>query len=140
MSGDIEHVFKILLVGDQGVGKSNLLLRFADDLFTDSYIATIGVDFKFRTVEIDGKMIKLQIWDTAGQERFRTITYSYYRGAHGIVIVYDCTDQLTFHKVSTWISDADKYVNENVAKLMLGNKCDLVQRKQICQSAKCPLF
>lgn len=79
------------------MGKSCLLLRFADDTYTESYISTIGVDFKIRTVELDGKTIKLQIWDTAGQERFRTITSSYYRGAHGIIIVYDCTDQVRFH-------------------------------------------
>ncbi|KAA6375523.1 MAG: putative GTP-binding protein YPTC1 [Streblomastix strix] len=131
MSGDFEHLFKILLIGDSGVGKSCLLLRFADDLFTESYIATIGVDFKFRTVEVDGKIIKLQIWDTAGQDRFRTITSSYYRGAHGIVVVYDCTDLLSFRNVSTWLADADKYVNENVVKLLLGNKCDLASKRKI---------
>ncbi|ETW31864.1 Ras-like GTP-binding protein YPT1 [Plasmodium falciparum FCH/4] len=77
-------LFKILLIGDSGVGKSCLLLRFADDTYTDSYISTIGVDFKIKTIEIEDKIIKLQIWDTAGQERFRTITSSYYRGAQGI--------------------------------------------------------
>uniref|UniRef100_A0A672I3L0 small monomeric GTPase n=1 Tax=Salarias fasciatus TaxID=181472 RepID=A0A672I3L0_SALFA len=83
---DRDYLFKLLLIGDSGVGKSCLLLRFADDTYTESYISTIGVDFKIRTIELDGKTIKLQIWDTAGQERFRTITSSYYRGAHAFAV------------------------------------------------------
>uniref|UniRef100_A0A3B4XGM9 RAB1A, member RAS oncogene family a n=1 Tax=Seriola lalandi dorsalis TaxID=1841481 RepID=A0A3B4XGM9_SERLL len=95
-----DYLFKLLLIGDSGVGKSCLLLRFADDTYTESYISTIGVDFKIRTIELDGKTIKLQIWDTAGQERFRTITSSYYRGAHGIIVVYDVTDQVSTHNLN----------------------------------------
>ena len=106
------------------MGKSCLLLRFADDTYTESYISTIGVDFKIRTVELDGKTIKLQIvssmplltfltthslqWDTAGQERFRTITSSYYRGAHGIIVVYDITDQDSFNNVKQWLQEIDR--------------------------------
>ncbi|KAK1071653.1 ras GTPase, partial [Friedmanniomyces endolithicus] len=92
-----DYLFKLLLIGDSGVGKSCLLLRFADDTYTESYISTIGVDFKIRTIELDGKTVKLQIWDTAGQERFRTITSSYYRGAHCICVVYDVTDMDSFN-------------------------------------------
>ncbi|PVV00583.1 hypothetical protein BB560_005032 [Smittium megazygosporum] len=92
-----DELIKLLLIGDSGVGKSCLLLRFSDDSFTPSFITTIGIDFKIRTIELDGKRIKLQIWDTAGQERFRTITTAYYRGAMGILLVYDVTDEKSFY-------------------------------------------
>ncbi|KAK2946995.1 putative GTP-binding protein YPTC1 [Blattamonas nauphoetae] len=139
MSQDFEYLFKILLIGDSGVGKSCLLLRFADDCYTDTYIATIGVDFKFRTVEVDNKIIKLQIWDTAGQDRFKTITASYYRGAHGIVVVYDTTDLTSFRNVSTWLGEVDKHVTDTVTKLLVGNKCDLTSRRQV-QEAEAQKF
>ncbi|CAN6804664.1 unnamed protein product [Brassica oleracea] len=126
-----DYLFKLLLIGDSGVGKSCLLLRFADDSYLDSYISTIGVDFKIRTVEQDGKTIKLQIWDTAGQERFRTITSSYYRGAHGIIVTYDVTDQESFNNVKQWLNEIDRYASENVNKLLVGNKCDLTSQKVV---------
>eukprot|EP01108_Squamamoeba_japonica_P005606 TRINITY_DN44_c0_g2_i1.p1 TRINITY_DN44_c0_g2~~TRINITY_DN44_c0_g2_i1.p1 ORF type:complete len:205 (-),score=70.18 TRINITY_DN44_c0_g2_i1:286-900(-) len=126
-----DHFFKILLIGDSGVGKSCLLLRFADDSWTDTHISTIGVDFKIKTLQIDGKTIKLQIWDTAGQERFRTITSSYYRGAQGIILVYDCTDPESFHNVKQWMGEIDRYACENVNKLLVGNKCDLRDEKRV---------
>ncbi|KAK6470662.1 ras-related protein ORAB-1-like [Huso huso] len=126
-----DYLFKLLLIGDSGVGKSCLLLRFADDTYTDSYISTIGVDFKIRTIELEGKTVKLQIWDTAGQERFRTITSSYYRGAHGIIIVYDVTDQESFDNVKHWLEEIGRYASENVSRLLVGNKCDLTSRKVV---------
>ncbi|KAH8346717.1 hypothetical protein KR084_008528 [Drosophila pseudotakahashii] len=147
-----DYLFKLLLIGDSGVGKSCLLLRFADDTYTESYISTIGVDFvsdkescenslclthrififqKIRTIELDGKTIKLQIWDTAGQERFRTITSSYYRGAHGIIVVYDCTDQESFNNVKQWLEEIERYACENVNKLLVGNKSDLTTKKVV---------
>lgn len=128
---DYDMLFKLLLIGDSGVGKSCLLLRFADDTYTESYISTIGVDFKIRTIELDGKTVKLQIWDTAGQERFRTITSSYYRGAHGIIIVYDITDRESFENVKQWLSEIDRYACENVNKLLVGNKSDMDSKRQV---------
>ncbi|KAL5056210.1 hypothetical protein RYX36_036892 [Vicia faba] len=131
MNPKYDYLFKLLLIGDSGVGKSCLLLKFADDSYLDSYISTIGVDFKIRTIEQDEKTIKLQIWDTAGQERFRTITSSYYRGAHGIIVVYDVTDQESFNNVKQWLNEIDRYASENVNKLLVGNKSDLTDNKVV---------
>ncbi len=122
---------QLLLIGDSGVGKSSLLTRFADETYSDSYISTIGVDFKIRTVDIDNRVCKLQIWDTAGQERFRTITNSYYRGAHGIIVVYDCTSADSFAHVDTWLSEIEKCAVPGVKVLIVGNKCDLALRRQV---------
>jgi Ras-related protein Rab-1A len=134
---DYDYLFKLLLIGDSGVGKSSLLLRFADDSYLETYISTIGVDFKIRTVELDGKTVKLQIWDTAGQERFRTITSSYYRGAHGIIVVYDVTDQESFSNVKQWLNEIDQYASEDVNKLIVGNKSDRDNEKVVdAQTAK----
>jgi len=133
MKKDYDYLFKLVLIGDSGVGKSCLLLRFADDNFTDSYISTIGVDFRFRTITIDKKTVKLQIWDTAGQERFRTITSAYYRGADGIIMVYDVTSAESFDHVEEWLSEVDRYANENTAKLLIGNKADLIDEKQVSE-------
>eukprot|EP01071_Lankesteria_metandrocarpae_P001252 Lankesteria_metandrocarpae@DN1417_c0_g1_i1.p1 len=131
MTPEYDYLFKLLLIGDSGVGKSCLLLRFAEDTYTNSYISTIGVDFKIRTIDLDSKTVKLQIWDTAGQERFRTITSSYYRGAHGIIIVYDVTDRESYYNVKNWMQEIDKYAMENVNKLLVGNKCDLGAKKVV---------
>jgi len=121
---DYDHLFKLVLIGDSGVGKSCLLLRFADDQFTESYITTIGVDFRFKTISVSGKTVKLQIWDTAGQERFRTITSAYYRGADGIVIVYDCCDRDSFNNVQSWVEEVNKYANANTSMVLVANKSD----------------
>jgi len=132
MNPEYDYVFKLLLMGDGGVGKSCLLLRFADDTYTESYISTIGVDFKIRTIELDGKTIKLQILDTPGQERFRTITSPpYYRDAHGIIVVYDVTDLESFSNVKHWLHEIDRYYCDNVNKLLVGNKCDLTAKKVV---------
>ncbi|KAJ5145618.1 GTP-binding protein y.t1.c1 [Penicillium bovifimosum] len=115
MNPEYDYLFKLLLIGDSGVGKSCLLLRFADDTYTESYISTIGVDF----------------WDTAGQERFRTITSSYYRGAHGICVVYDVTDMDSFNNVKQWLQEIDRYATEGVNKLLVGNKSDMEDKKVV---------
>jgi len=130
-ASEYDFLFKILLIGDSGVGKSALLARFADNTFSETSISTIGVDFKIRTVEIDGKIIKLRIWDTSNQERFRTITSSYYRGAHGILVVFDLTDESSFHNVQMWLSEIERYTNEDVVKLLIGNKSDLVSKRAV---------
>lgn len=131
MKRDYDHLFKLVLIGDSGAGKSCLLLRFADDAFTDSYITTIGVDFRFKTIPVEKKTIKLQIWDTAGQERFRTITSAYYRGADGIVMVYDITDRDSFGHVDEWLTEVNRYVNESTCKILIGNKCDMESDRQV---------
>jgi len=120
-----------LLIGDSGVGKSCLLLRFSDDSFTTSFITTIGIDFKIKTIELDGKRIKLQIWDTAGQERFRTITTAYYRGAMGILLVYDCTDESSFNNIRNWIRNIETHAADTVNKVLIGNKCDMLPDKAV---------
>ena len=131
MNSEYDYLFKLLLIGNSGVGKSCLLLRFSDDTYSNDYISTIGVDFKIKTVELDGKTVKLQIWDTAGQERFRTITSSYYRGSHGIIIVYDITDQDSFNGVKMRLQEIDRYATSTVLKLLVGNKCDLTDKRVV---------
>ncbi|XP_057304019.1 ras-related protein Rab-1A-like [Hydractinia symbiolongicarpus] len=126
-----DYLFKILLIGDSGTGKSSLLIRFCDDYFSNTFISTIGVDFKIKTLELDGKLIKLQVWDSAGQERFRTLTTSYYRGAHGIIIVYDISDRASFVNVSMWLSEIDKYASDNVHKVLVGNKSDKETEREV---------
>ncbi|KAG8651308.1 hypothetical protein MANES_07G112400v8 [Manihot esculenta] len=127
---DYDYLIKLLLIGDSGVGKSCLLLRFSDGSFTTSFITTIGIDFKIRTVELDGKRIKLQIWDTAGQERFRTITTAYYRGAMGILLVYDVTDESSFNNIRNWICNIEQHATDNVNKVLVGNKADMDESKR----------
>ncbi|KAJ3444905.1 rab gtpase [Anaeramoeba flamelloides] len=126
-----DYLVKLLLIGDSGVGKSSLLLRFVEDSFTPSFITTIGIDFKIKNVEMDGKKVKIQIWDTAGQERFRTITTAYYRGAHGIMLVYDVSNEKSFLNVRNWIKNIETNASENVCKMLIANKADLTEEKVV---------
>eukprot|EP00128_Syssomonas_multiformis_P008359 Colp12_sorted_trinity150504_noHs@10513 len=126
-----DYLFKLLLIGDSGVGKTCVLFRFSDDAFNSTFISTIGIDFKIRTIELEGKKIKLQIWDTAGQERFRTITTAYYRGAMGILLVYDVTNEKTFENIKNWIRNIEQHASEEVEKMILGNKCDMDDKRQV---------
>uniref|UniRef100_A0A914V020 Ras-related protein Rab-10 n=1 Tax=Plectus sambesii TaxID=2011161 RepID=A0A914V020_9BILA len=124
-------LFKLLLIGDSGVGKTCILYRFSDDAFNTTFISTIGIDFKIKTIELKGKKIKLQIWDTAGQERFHTITTSYYRGAMGIMLVYDITNAKSFDNIAKWLRNIDEHASEDVEKMLLGNKCDMADRRMV---------
>ena len=126
-----DYLFKLLLIGDSGVGKTCILFRFSEDAFNSSFISTIGIDFKIRTIELDEKKIKLQIWDTAGQERFRTITTAYYRGAMGILLVYDITQAKSFANIKTWIKNIEEHASGDVEKMIIGNKCDMNDKRAI---------
>ena len=126
-----ESLFKILLLGDSGVGKSCIIMRYIENNFSTNLMNSIGVDFKLKNIEIDNKKIKLQIWDTAGQERFRTITTSYYKGAHAILICFDITDRNSFEHIRNWMVDIDKFAKEGVLRVLVGNKCDLENTRQI---------
>eukprot|EP00127_Corallochytrium_limacisporum_P000883 Clim_evm16s29 gene=Clim_evmTU16s29 len=126
-----DYLFKLLLIGDSGVGKTCVLFRFSDDAFNSTFISTIGIDFKIRTIELDGKKIKLQIWDTAGQERFRTITTAYYRGAMGILLVYDITNAQSFENIKNWVRNIEAHASEEVEKMILGNKCDMEDKREV---------
>eukprot|EP00245_Coleochaete_scutata_P002086 TRINITY_DN12687_c0_g1_i1.p1 TRINITY_DN12687_c0_g1~~TRINITY_DN12687_c0_g1_i1.p1 ORF type:complete len:212 (-),score=36.69 TRINITY_DN12687_c0_g1_i1:762-1397(-) len=125
------YLFKYIIIGDTGVGKSCLLLQFTDKRFQPVHDLTIGVEFGARMITIDNKPIKLQIWDTAGQESFRSITRSYYRGAAGALLVYDITRRETFNHLANWLEDARQHANSNMTIMLIGNKCDLAHRRAV---------
>jgi small GTP-binding protein len=130
-----ETLIKLLIIGESAVGKSCLLLRFAENKFTESFLTTIGIDFKVRHVEINDTKVKLQIWDTAGQEKFRTITKAYYRGAHGILLVYDVTSAESFNQTRQWMRSIQENMTEAVSIVFVGNKCDM-ERKVSLEDAQ----
>ncbi|GCB66719.1 hypothetical protein scyTo_0000633 [Scyliorhinus torazame] len=130
MEEQIHATLKILIIGESGVGKSSLLLRFTDGTFDSEIGSTIGVDFKVKTMRTDGNNVKLAIWDTAGQERFRTLTPSYYRGAQGVILVYDVTRRETFAKLDNWLNELETFSTKHgIVKMLVGNKIDKTNRE-----------
>ncbi|XP_032812524.1 ras-related protein Rab-30 [Petromyzon marinus] len=128
---DCDLLFKIVLIGNAGVGKTCLVRRFTQGLFPPGQGATIGVDFMIKTVEVDGTKIKLQIWDTAGQERFRSITQSYYRSAHALVLTYDVSSEETFACLPAWLREMEQHASAHVPRVLVGNKLDLADVRQV---------
>jgi len=127
---DIITTLKVLIIGESGVGKSSLLLRFVDDTFDPEQPATIGVDFKVTTLTVDGNKVKLAIWDTAGQERFRTLTPSYYRGAQGVIFVYDVSNRSSYDRLQHWLTELETYsTKSDVVKMLVANKIDREKRE-----------
>lgn len=128
---DCDYLFKVIVIGDSGTGKTSLLSMFALGEYRDKYISTIGVDFKLRTVVIDEKVVKIQIWDTAGQERFKTITTSYYKSARGILLVFDLTDMESFRNIVKWKEECNKYAYEKAVIILVGTKSDLYNKIEV---------
>nr|GMD45580.1 Ras-related protein RABA5a [Ipomoea batatas] len=126
-----DYLFKIVMVGDSAVGKSNLLARFARDEFYSNSKSTIGVEFQTQKMEINGKEVKAQVWDTAGQERFRAVTSAYYRGAVGALLVYDVSRRLTFESVGRWLSELQNHSDMNIVTILVGNKSDLQDAREV---------
>ncbi|KAF8083915.1 hypothetical protein N665_0746s0017 [Sinapis alba] len=122
---DYDYLFKVVLTGDSGVGKSNLLSRFTKNDFSHDSRSTIGVEFATRSIQVDDKIVKAQIWDTAGQERYRAITSAYYRGAVGALLVYDVTRHVTFENVERWLKELRNHTDANIVIMLVGNKADL---------------
>merc|ERR1719217_845694 len=128
---DYDYLFKVVLIGDSGVGKSNLLSRFTRNEFCLESKSTIGVEFATRSIQVDGKTIKAQIWDTAGQERYRAITAAYYRGAIGALLVYDITRRESFENCERWLRELRAHADPSIVAMLVGNKCDLRGRKAV---------
>ncbi|KAF9621836.1 hypothetical protein IFM89_028424 [Coptis chinensis] len=122
---DYDYLFKVVLIGDSGVGKSNLLSRFTKNEFSLESKSTIGVEFANRSLTVDGKVVKAQVWDTAGQERYRAITSAYYRGAVGALLVYDVTRHATFENTERWLKELRDHTDPNIVVMLIGNKSDL---------------
>lgn len=123
-------LYRLVMIGDSGVGKTAILLRYSDNMFNTSFITTIGIDFRIKTIELNGRRVKLQIWDTAGQEQFHSVASSYYRNAHGIMLVYDVTRPESFIHISKWVNNIGANAPTNVKRVLIGNKCDVPEAKR----------
>ncbi|KAH0791227.1 ras-related protein RABA2a [Histomonas meleagridis] len=130
-ASDPDFLLKIVLIGDSGVGKTNLLSRFTRDQFNPESKSTIGVEFATKTMEVEGKTVKAQIWDTAGQERYRAITSAYYRGAIGALLLYDISAALTFNSLPRWLQELRENADSNIVVMLVGNKCDLSELRAV---------
>lgn len=128
---EYDYLFKVVLIGDSGVGKSNLLSRFTRNEFNLESKSTIGVEFATKSINVDGKVVKAQIWDTAGQERYRAITSAYYRGAVGALLVYDISKHITFENVERWLKELRDHAEPNIVVMLVGNKSDLRHRRTV---------
>lgn len=128
--GEYDYTIKIIMVGESGVGKSSIFGRYCEKYYSDASTSTIGVDYNIKGIKINGKNVKLQIWDTAGQERYRTITTSYYRGAHIIMLVFDLTNEYSFARIKYWLSEMKKYI-EHDNFILIGNKSDRTENYQV---------
>nr|XP_005591002.2 ras-related protein Rab-26 isoform X2 [Macaca fascicularis]XP_014980852.1 ras-related protein Rab-26 isoform X3 [Macaca mulatta] len=131
--GDFYDVaFKVMLVGDSGVGKTCLLVRFKDGAFlAGTFISTVGIDFRNKVLDVDGVKVKLQMWDTAGQERFRSVTHAYYRDAHALLLLYDVTNKASFDNIQAWLAEIHEYAQHDVALMLLGNKVDSAHERVV---------
>ncbi|KAI9282650.1 ras family-domain-containing protein [Sporodiniella umbellata] len=125
-----DYLFKIIIIGDSGVGKSNLLLRYTSNEFLQDSRSTIGVEFATKTIKIENSVIKAQLWDTSGQERYKAITSAFYRGAVGALLVYDITRKSSFDHISQWLEELREYTEDNIPLLMIGNKLDLSEKSR----------
>ncbi|XP_021420596.2 ras-related protein Rab-26 [Oncorhynchus mykiss] len=132
-SGEFYDIaFKVMLVGDSGVGKTCLLVRFKDGAFlAGSFISTVGIDFRNKVLNIDALKVKLQIWDTAGQERFRSVTHAYYRDAHALLLLYDVTNKASFDNIKAWLTEIHEYAKQDVVLMLLGNKADATHERVV---------
>ena len=128
---DSDMIIKLLLIGNTYVGKTMIVQKFIDNSFSKSTVSTIGVDLQSKIIDINGKKVKYLIWDTAGEDRMKTMTYSYYRGCHVILVVYDVTERKSFQNVTTWVECIDKFAKSNVLKILVGNKTDLEDKRVI---------